>query len=44
MYDHLDPMETIITRGVQGHNHLEAVATKTNGDILAVIGDGKLRH
>jgi hypothetical protein len=31
-------------REAQGHNHLEAVATKTNGDVLAVVGDGKLRR
>jgi hypothetical protein len=24
---------------VQGHSHLEAVATKTNGDVLTVVGD-----
>jgi hypothetical protein len=29
-------------RGMQGNNHLEAVATKTSGDVLAVVGDGKL--
>jgi hypothetical protein len=27
---------------MQGHNYLEAVATKTSGDVLAVVGDGKL--
>jgi hypothetical protein len=31
-------------REAQGHNHLEAVATKTNGDVLAVVEDGKLRR
>jgi hypothetical protein len=41
---HLDPMETIGTRGAQGHNHLEEVVTKTNGNVLVVVGDGKLRH
>jgi regulator of RNase E activity RraA len=44
VYDHLDPMETISTRGAQGHNHLEAIATNTNGDVLVVVGDGKLRR
>jgi regulator of RNase E activity RraA len=44
VYDHLDPMETIRTRGAQGHSHLEAVATKTNGDVLVVVGDVKLRR
>jgi hypothetical protein len=29
-------------RGMQGHNHLEAVATKTSGDVFVVVGDGKL--
>jgi hypothetical protein len=31
-------------RGAQGHSHLKAVATKTNRDVLAVVGDGKLRR
>jgi hypothetical protein len=31
-------------RGAQGHDHLEAVATKTNGDVLTVVGDRKLRR
>jgi hypothetical protein len=44
VYDHLDPMETMGTRGAQGQNHLEAVATKTNGDVLAMVRDGKLRR
>jgi hypothetical protein len=44
VYDHLDPMETICTRGAQEHSHLEAIATNTNGDVLAVVGDGKLRR
>jgi hypothetical protein len=29
---------------MQGHNHLEAVATKASGDVLAVVGDGKLER
>jgi hypothetical protein len=37
-------METIGMRGAQGHNHLEVVATKTNGDVLVVVVDGKLRR
>jgi hypothetical protein len=27
---------------MQGHNHLEVVTTKTSGDVLAVVEDGKL--
>jgi hypothetical protein len=39
---HLDPMETIETRGAHEYSRLELVATKTNGDVLAVAGSGKL--
>jgi hypothetical protein len=35
-------METIETRGVHEYSRLELVATKTNGDVLAVVGSGKL--
>jgi hypothetical protein len=31
-------------REAQGHNHLEAVAMKTNRDVLAMVGDVKLRR
>jgi hypothetical protein len=44
VYDHLDPMETIRTRGAQEHSHLEEVVMKTNVDVLVVVGDGKLRR
>jgi hypothetical protein len=41
VYDHLDPMETHLNeRGVG----VEAVTTKTNRDVLAVVGDRKLRR
>jgi hypothetical protein len=35
-------MENIGTRGVHVYNRLELVATQTNGDVLAVVGSGKL--
>ena len=37
---HLDPMETIGTRGVHGYGHLELVATATSGDVLVADGGG----
>jgi hypothetical protein len=39
---HLDPMETIKTRGAHEYSRLEPVAMKTNGDVLAVAGSGNL--
>ena len=38
---HLDPMETIGTRGVRGYGHLELIGTATSGDVLAVAGSEK---
>ena len=38
---HLDPMETIGTRGVHGYGHLELIGTATSGDVLAAAGSEK---
>ena len=37
----LDPMETIETRGVHGHGHLELIGIATSGDVLVAAGSEK---
>ena len=39
-YSHLDPRETIGTRGEDRYGHRKLVATATSGDVLVVAGDG----
>ena len=41
VYSHLDPRETIGTRGEDGYGHLELVGSVTSGDVLAAAGSGK---
>jgi len=40
VYSHLDPRETIGTRGEDRYGHRKLVATATSGDVLVVAGDG----
>ena len=40
MYSHLDPMDTIWTKGVHVYGHLEVVARATNRGTLATVGGG----
>jgi len=41
--NHLDPMDTILTKGVHVYGHLEVVATTASEGALAVVGGGKRR-
>ena len=38
VYSHLDPMDTIWTKGVHVYGHLEVVARATSRDALAAAG------
>ena len=40
VYSHLDPRETIGTRGEDRYGHRKLVATATSGDVLVAAGDG----
>ena len=40
VYNHLDPMDTIWTKGVHVYGHLEVVARTTNRGALAAAGGG----
>ena len=41
VYSHLDPRETIGTRGVRGYGHLELIGIATSGDVLVAAGSKK---
>ena len=40
VYSHMDPRETIGTRGEDRYGHRKLVATAIIGDVLVVAGDG----
>ena len=40
VYSHLDPRETIGTRGEDRYGHRKLVATATSRDVLVVAADG----
>jgi hypothetical protein len=43
MYNHLDPMDAIWTKGVHVYDHLEIVTNVTSGAALVAAGGGMLR-